>query len=192
MLWTCEVTGRPNLTYAEAAQSEARARKSLANIPRKREWVLVAQDLTDRSKLFEELLKFLLREKTVIEYMDNELRVTSSSKAMVHNCVNEENGEVTGLAAAIKQLTESQESHQRQIHDCMINMTQTTTSTGWDLTSNQSASQSLTHHSFSLHRHRVHSSVRQAVSEVGTRMLSPLASTPTTLLVLVGAAAMGE
>ncbi|KAK4319306.1 hypothetical protein Pmani_009765 [Petrolisthes manimaculis] len=34
MLWTCEVTGRPNLTYAEAAQSEARARKSLANIPR--------------------------------------------------------------------------------------------------------------------------------------------------------------
>ncbi|KAK4298604.1 hypothetical protein Pmani_029055 [Petrolisthes manimaculis] len=69
----------------------------------KREWVLVVQDLPDRSKLFEELLKFLLREKTVIEYMDNELRVTSSSKAMVLNCVNEENGEVTGLATAIKQ-----------------------------------------------------------------------------------------
>ncbi|KAK4319307.1 hypothetical protein Pmani_009766 [Petrolisthes manimaculis] len=79
-----------------------------------------------------------------------------------------------------------------QHHPSLPSKCSATTSTGWDLTSNQSASQSLTHHSFSLHRHRVHSSVRQAVSEVGTRMLSPLASTPTTLLVLVGAAAMGE
>lgn len=89
--------------------------------------MLVAQDLPDRSQLFEELLTFLLREKKVIEYMENDLRVTASSKAMVHNYVNEEHGEATGLVAAIKQLHGSQESHQKQMHDCMINLTQNMT-----------------------------------------------------------------
>ncbi|XP_042205237.1 bromodomain adjacent to zinc finger domain protein 1A-like [Homarus americanus] len=33
MVWTCELTGRPNLTYAEASESETKAKKCLANVP---------------------------------------------------------------------------------------------------------------------------------------------------------------
>ncbi|XP_069952851.1 bromodomain adjacent to zinc finger domain protein 1A [Cherax quadricarinatus] len=33
MVWTCELTGRPSLTYTEAAESETRARRCLSNVP---------------------------------------------------------------------------------------------------------------------------------------------------------------
>lgn len=36
MVWTCELTGRPGLTYAEALESETKARKCLANVPKVR------------------------------------------------------------------------------------------------------------------------------------------------------------
>lgn len=32
-MWTCEITGKPNLTYAEALDSEKQARKLLRNFP---------------------------------------------------------------------------------------------------------------------------------------------------------------
>lgn len=33
MVWSCELTGRPNLTYAEALDSEKNARKMVKNYP---------------------------------------------------------------------------------------------------------------------------------------------------------------
>lgn len=33
MVWTCELTGRPNLTFQEALDSEAKGAKFLASIP---------------------------------------------------------------------------------------------------------------------------------------------------------------
>merc|ERR1711915_692812 len=33
MVWTCGMTGRPNLTYTEAIECEGKARKCLANLP---------------------------------------------------------------------------------------------------------------------------------------------------------------
>lgn len=33
MVWTCEMTGKNNLTYAEALESEKNARKSLKDFP---------------------------------------------------------------------------------------------------------------------------------------------------------------
>merc|ERR1711962_1810016 len=33
MVWTCGLTGRPNLTYTEAIECEGKARKCLANLP---------------------------------------------------------------------------------------------------------------------------------------------------------------
>lgn len=33
MVWSCELTGRPNLTYAEALDSEKSARKMVQNYP---------------------------------------------------------------------------------------------------------------------------------------------------------------
>ncbi|KAK4304813.1 hypothetical protein Pmani_023248 [Petrolisthes manimaculis] len=53
----------------------------------KREWVLLAESLTDSDDLFPSLLKFLLREKRAIEYMDSSIRCVASyeSKSTVHN-----------------------------------------------------------------------------------------------------------
>ncbi|XP_064104311.1 bromodomain adjacent to zinc finger domain protein 1A-like [Macrobrachium nipponense] len=51
MVWTCELTGRPNLTYAEAVESENRARKCLANVPEElRKPMLYIATLTRRGR----------------------------------------------------------------------------------------------------------------------------------------------
>nr|XP_045619673.1 bromodomain adjacent to zinc finger domain protein 1A-like [Procambarus clarkii] len=51
MVWTCELTSRPNLTYAEATESEGRARKCLANVPQLiRKPILYIATLTRRGR----------------------------------------------------------------------------------------------------------------------------------------------
>ncbi|XP_068208965.1 bromodomain adjacent to zinc finger domain protein 1A [Palaemon carinicauda] len=51
MVWTCELTGRPNLTYAEAVESENKARKCLANVPKElRKPMLYITTLTRRGR----------------------------------------------------------------------------------------------------------------------------------------------
>ncbi|XP_071533691.1 bromodomain adjacent to zinc finger domain protein 1A isoform X2 [Panulirus ornatus] len=51
MVWTCELTGRPNLTYGEASESESKARKCLANVPQAlRKPMLYIATLTRRGR----------------------------------------------------------------------------------------------------------------------------------------------
>ncbi|KAK3891862.1 hypothetical protein Pcinc_004260 [Petrolisthes cinctipes] len=79
MLWTCEVTGRPNLTYAEAAQSEARARKSLANIPKVlRRPVLYITSLTRRGR-------YIDLNEDVFNYVRDRYFVGEEVEAIVKN-----------------------------------------------------------------------------------------------------------
>jgi len=40
----------------------------------KREWVMRSQEISQTSELFPELLKFLIREREIIEYMDSSIR----------------------------------------------------------------------------------------------------------------------
>ncbi|KAK3882458.1 hypothetical protein Pcinc_013165 [Petrolisthes cinctipes] len=53
----------------------------------KREWVIVAENIANSDQIFPELLKFLLREKRVLEYMDSGIRRTGTSepKGTVHS-----------------------------------------------------------------------------------------------------------
>lgn len=54
VIWQCELTGRPNLTFSEALDSEKAARKMLRNYPRAiRAPVLLVASLTKRSALSE-------------------------------------------------------------------------------------------------------------------------------------------
>ena len=34
LVWSCSVTGKSNLTYEEAAESEAKSRKKISNLPK--------------------------------------------------------------------------------------------------------------------------------------------------------------
>ncbi|KAK8400654.1 hypothetical protein O3P69_002454 [Scylla paramamosain] len=54
MVWCCELTGRPNLTYLEAVESETRARRCLANIPQLvRRPMLYLASLTRRGRFID-------------------------------------------------------------------------------------------------------------------------------------------
>ena len=52
LVWTCEVTGRANLTFEEAVQCEKRARSQLKSVPKQLEKILLhLTTLTHRPRL---------------------------------------------------------------------------------------------------------------------------------------------
>lgn len=63
MVWSCSLTGKPNLTYAEAAESEVAARKTLSAFPSILKGpILLVASLTKRSAfgdLVEDVLGFI-------------------------------------------------------------------------------------------------------------------------------------
>ena len=51
----------------------------------KREWVILAESISDHTRLFPRLLEFLLKEKRVLEYINSSVRMNKSNvKASVH------------------------------------------------------------------------------------------------------------
>ena len=94
----------------------------------KREWVILAEGLTCSDTLFPELLKFLLKEKKVIEYMDSSVRSASASDAKVamHNVAGGSDEPSSGgeseLSSAIRKIQEKQESQTQQIEKCVTNL----------------------------------------------------------------------
>lgn len=80
----------------------------------KRDWVLTAQRIKDSSKLIHGLLEFWLRGKRFLGYtsMESELRPTDTSKAIVHNVVNDSENVELGMINVIQKMQENQQTHQ--------------------------------------------------------------------------------
>ncbi|KAK3879621.1 hypothetical protein Pcinc_015822 [Petrolisthes cinctipes] len=84
----------------------------------KREWVNILQAITNKDKLFSELLQYLLKEKQALEYMNSDVRVTdNASKSRVH--ATSFDSEPESLTTAVTKLQGKQE----KIEECMINLT---------------------------------------------------------------------
>ncbi|KAK4324215.1 hypothetical protein Pmani_005217 [Petrolisthes manimaculis] len=91
----------------------------------KREWVILAEDITDPQKIFEELLEFLLKEKRVLEYMDSSIRSTVSLEKVNIHSINGSHGPDLGvpngsceIVEAIKKLQENQECQNKKLEQC--------------------------------------------------------------------------
>ena len=57
----------------------------------KREWVIRAEEAHATRDLFPTLLKFLQKERRVLEYINSSVRTTGTDKASVHHVSNESN-----------------------------------------------------------------------------------------------------
>ena len=78
MVWCCELTGRPNLTYMEALESESRARRCLANIPQLvRRPMLYLASLTRRGR-------FIDLNEDVFTFVRDRYFVGEEVEAIVH------------------------------------------------------------------------------------------------------------
>ncbi|KAK4290852.1 hypothetical protein Pmani_028375 [Petrolisthes manimaculis] len=95
----------------------------------KREWVILAEDITDPQKIFEELLEFLLKEKRVLEYMDSSIRSTVSLEKVNIHSINGSHGPDLGvpngsceIVEAIKKLQENQECQNKKLEQFYIDL----------------------------------------------------------------------
>lgn len=81
-------------------------------LTQKREWVIIAENIANSDQIFCELLKFLLREKRVLEYMESGIRKTGASepKGTVHSVSADQSKEIetvhesSEIVEAIKKL----------------------------------------------------------------------------------------
>ena len=90
----------------------------------KREWVLKASE-SQSDKDFGTLLEFLKRERKVIEYVQEGVRSSATvDKVAVHSVTHEDHHYSDNLSEVIKQLKENQEVQQRQLNECIVNMSQ--------------------------------------------------------------------
>lgn len=91
--------------------------EKLLPLAQKREWVKILQKITDKDKMFCELLNYLLKEKEALEYMDADVRVTGNySKVQVH-AMNLDS-EPDPLSTALTEL----QSKQNKMEECLINL----------------------------------------------------------------------
>lgn len=91
----------------------------------KREWVIKADEITVTSNLFPELLKFLQKERKVLEYMNSNIRNSGSDKATVHS-VNStvENDTESDLVKLVKKMGEEQQVKNKEFESCIVNLTE--------------------------------------------------------------------
>lgn len=101
----------------------------------KREWVILAESITNPDQIFDELLKFLLREKRVLEYMDSSIRMTTNvDKSDVHNVAGSLTPEFGArddsgdIMEAIKRIQENQKCQSKKLEQCMTNLANIVTS----------------------------------------------------------------
>ena len=75
----------------------------------KREWVIRAEEVLATRDLFPTLLKFLQKERKVLEYMNSSIRTTGTEKASVHRVSNESNSIMElEVLTLIKQMNDDQ------------------------------------------------------------------------------------
>ena len=78
----------------------------------------------DEDNRFEEMVKFLVKERNAIEYMEEDTRHTGRSHVAVHNLAQNVSEPSTGLASAIENLIRNQENCQKQMLECFTNLFQ--------------------------------------------------------------------
>ncbi|XP_068229430.1 uncharacterized protein [Palaemon carinicauda] len=90
----------------------------------KREWVIKADEVSVTSNLFPELLKFLQKERKILEYMNSNVRSSGSdNKATVHHVDSTvENG--SELIKLVKQIGEEQSIKNKEFESCIVNLTE--------------------------------------------------------------------
>ena len=91
----------------------------------KREWVMIAEKVSTTSQLFPELLKFLKREKKVLEYMNSNVRISTGDKVLVHSVNNTlGSGADSELLNLIRKMSEDQQAKNREFESCIVNLTE--------------------------------------------------------------------
>ena len=88
----------------------------------KKEWVRIYHQLTDKSKTFPRLLKFLLDEKQILGYMDDDVRCNKNIKGAVNSVDIEKDHSID---RALKELREKQSSIESMLSQMIINKQQT-------------------------------------------------------------------
>ncbi|XP_047499242.1 uncharacterized protein LOC125046242 [Penaeus chinensis] len=90
----------------------------------KREWVIKASDISVTGELFSELLGFLQKERKVLEYMNSNVRTsTSDCRATVHHVENVvENNSESELVKLMRKLNEEQQSKNREFESCIVKL----------------------------------------------------------------------
>lgn len=91
----------------------------------KREWVMVAGGVSTTSQLFPELLKFLKKEKKVLEYMNSSVRNSTGDKVLVHS-VNHtiEGGADAELLSLVRKMNEEQRAKNKEFESCIVSLTE--------------------------------------------------------------------
>ena len=94
----------------------------------KREWVIKAEEVLVTSELFPELLKFLQKERKVLEYMNSNIRNSSGDSKTtlaVHN-VNStfENNTDSDLVKLVKKMGEEQQVKNKEFESCIVSLTE--------------------------------------------------------------------
>ncbi|KAK4322373.1 hypothetical protein Pmani_006887 [Petrolisthes manimaculis] len=91
----------------------------------KREWIIKAEEVLAAKDLFPTLLKFLQRERRILEYMNSSVRTAGSDKISVHHVSNTSDivmeSEVITL---IKQMNEEQQQKNKELESCIVNLTE--------------------------------------------------------------------
>lgn len=92
----------------------------------KREWVIKAEEVSVTSELFPELLKFLQKERRVLEYMNSNIRNSSAeNKVLVHNVNGTfENNTDSDLVKLVKKMGEEQQVKNKEFESCIVNLTE--------------------------------------------------------------------
>ena len=80
----------------------------------KRDWIKLSDEIIDKSDLFLELLKFLLKEKRVTEYSNSDVRNVKFERSHIHNVSINESNE---LHNTLKQMKDDQANTQIMLND---------------------------------------------------------------------------
>lgn len=84
----------------------------------KREWVKILQTIKDKTKLFSELLTYLLKEKQAMEYMDADVRITGNTNRVNVHATNVES-ETNALTTVLTEL----QGKQDKMEECLNKLT---------------------------------------------------------------------
>lgn len=89
----------------------------------KREWVMIAETVSNTSQLFPELLKFLKREKKVLEYMNSNVR-SSTDEVLVHSVSNTlGNGTDSELLNLVRKMSDDQQAKNKEFESRIVSLT---------------------------------------------------------------------
>ena len=91
----------------------------------KREWIIKADDVSGTCNLFPELLKFLQKERKVLEYMNSNIRTSGDNKATVHSINSTmENTSESDLVKLVKKMSTDQQVKNKEFESCIVNLTE--------------------------------------------------------------------